>query len=449
MLKRYSFAIAAILPMVAALLVSFYFISAESARLSQQSLVTLESFLLRSKEQELNNYTNIALSSIDHVYSSADIDNHIAQAMVADVFDRLSYQNGDGYFFVYSHDGINIVHPKHRFRVGKSWWDLQDNEGTYLIRDLVEKAQQGGGYVDYRWEKPSSQEIGDKLSYARSLDKWGWMVGTGVYLDDVQAQLNQLQTQMDNHIKATTKIILLVAISAILIVVVLNILAALRQKKQSDQKVDELSQRIIDLQEQERRRISHELHDGIVQLLVSIRYYFDYLSVTLKKQAVAIPDQLYTAQSTLDQAIAEIRRISREMHPRILDELGLSEAIEALANEFSKRTGIDVELHKPSLRKVLPADISTSLYRVAQESLTNIEKHSNATKVCIKIEAIKRSIILSIEDNGKSTNSQDLTKSGIGLRNLAERIDYYNGEFTADFGEDGGRVKARIPLKQS
>lgn len=444
MTKRHNLILNAIIPMIVALLVAYLFISAESNRLSQQSLLTLEKFLLESKQQELHNYTSIAVTSIDHIYSQAQIPDQQAQDLVAAILTETSYQGIDGYFFAYDESGVNIVHPKQPFRIGQNWWDIQDNDGVYLIRELIEQAKLGGGFVRYRWEKPSSESIGDKISYATFLDKWGWMLGTGVYLDDVQTQLNNLQTQMDNHIAKTTHIVLTVAILTILVVVALNMLIALRQKQKSDERVHELSNRIINLQEDERRRISHELHDGIVQLLVSIKYYFDFFSTSMRKESKDIPPQFHTAEKTLDQAINEIRRISHEMHPRILDELGLSEAIEALANEFSHRTGIEITLNKPSFRKVLPIDISTSLYRVAQESLNNIEKHSNATKVCISVYPAKGSLVLSIHDNGNSHSEQQ--PDGIGLRNLAERIDYHNGEFNYQFGKKGGRIDARIPL---
>lgn len=444
------FYLAALLPVLTALAITFFFISAESRKLSEQSLQTLESFLIESKQKELFNYTSIALSSVEHIYGPADPDNHVAQDLVASILHELTYEGDDGYFFAYNNKGINIVHPKQPYRVGTDMWSLTDSNGNYLIQALINNAIAGGGFHEYLWEKPSSNEIGNKLSYSDYLEKWNWMIGTGVYLDDVEQQLASLQKQMDDHIATTTRIILWVAFAAISLSVIVNFIFSLLQHRKSEQKVDELSQRVIDLQEEERRRISHELHDGIVQLLVSVKYYFEYVLLDLRKKSMAVPEQLDNASGTLDQAINEVRRISREMHPRALDELGLSEAIEALANEFTKRTGITVELRKPKLRKFLPIDVSTSLYRVVQESLINIEKHSGATRVNIDIVVEKKWFIMTIEDNGgkqKANISSDREyKQGIGLRNLGERIDYHRGEFNYKFDSNGGKISVRIPI---
>ncbi len=439
----------ALAPVFVALATTYYFVSTESKRLSIQTLETLEDFLIKSKQQELYNYTNVALTAVDHIYAPSRPDNVVAQNLVADIFDSMSYNGNDGYFFIYDDKGTNIVHPKQAFRIGENWWELKDVSGALLIQDLIHNAKAGGGYYRYLWEKPSTHEVGEKISYSTYMDKWDWMIGTGVYLDDINQQLGGLQSELDDHIDKTARIILSVAISIMLIIAIIGLILNLTEKKQADLKLNALSQRIVDLQEEERRRISHELHDGIVQILVSIKYYFESMGLDFKKQKIESPAQMKKASESLDMAISEIRRISHDLHPRILDELGLSEAIETISNEFSKRTGINVVLKKLALRKLLPVDLSTSLYRVVQESLTNIERHSTATKVVITVSIEKNWLVLDINDNGTQKNKakeRSLMSSGIGLRNLAERIEYHSGQFEAEFSHAGGRVRAKIPI---
>ncbi|MEI8647332.1 histidine kinase [Paraglaciecola sp. Hal342] len=202
------------------------------------------------------------------------------------------------------------------------------------------------------------------------------------------------------------------------------------------------------MQEEERRHISRELHDGIVQVLVSIKYSLEATGLWLKKAKVDKPQPLEHAQSNLQDAISEIRRISHHLHPRILDELGLSAAMDALATEFSEQTGITVNVTKPAVRKLVQNSISTTLYRVVQESLINVQKHARATEVNIEMTIKDKWLTLTIKDNGQGFDADNNSKSddyGIGLRNLAERVEYHLGEFSVHSSQAGTQVTARIP----
>ncbi len=126
--------------------------------------------------------------------------------------------------------------------------------------------------------------------------------------------------------------------------------------------------------------------------------------------------------------------------------------MQALSNEFSELTGIKVQVITPKLKKLLPDNISTTLYRVVQESLTNIQKHAKASNVVIELAINQAWLTLTICDNGKgfdtranSKNPTNLDEFGIGLRNLAERIEYHSGIFKVTSTEKGTRVIAKIP----
>ena len=180
----------AILPLVLTIALITAFTTWQSSNLAQSSIDTFERNLLKAKETELLNLTNLALSAIKDVYDNAGPDDEAAKERVRQILTSLDYGQ-DGYFFVYDYDGNNVVHPRQSFRPGHNWFDLVDPDGDKVIANLIAKAKEGGGLHQYKWEKPSSRSMADKLSFAAGLDKWRWMIGTGVYLDDVFPKLKR------------------------------------------------------------------------------------------------------------------------------------------------------------------------------------------------------------------------------------------------------------------
>ena len=427
--------------------ITYYLVSNEYRELSVKTVKALESFLIKQKEQELKNYTSIALTSVEHMYPSDKSNDNKVKGVVADIVENMLYNGDDGYFFIYDVHGNNVVHPKQPNRVGKSWWDLRDSNGEMIIQVLIKNAQKGGDFYRYNWSKPSEGQQSEKMGYSTMIERWDWMIGTGVYLDDVYKQLNETQNEINRHINRTKKIILMVALSSIFFIFIFGFAVNLSHKRKAEEKINELSQRVIDVQEEENRHISRELHDGIIQILVSIKYSLEATRLSLLKNKQEKPEPLTHAEKNLTFAIQEVRRISHHMHPQVLDELGLSVAIESIAQDFSKRTGVEIQVFKPSLRKLLPDFINTTLFRVVQETLTNIQKHAEAKSVIISLSIQDDWLTLTIKDDGKGFDIQNNNTSyeGIGLRNLAERVQYHKGEFNIKSSKKGTLITVKIP----
>ena len=152
----------------------------------------------------------------------------------------------------------------------------------------------------------------------------------------------------------------------------------------------------------------------------------------------------------LNVAITEVRRISRDLRPSALDDLGLSPALKSLSSEFSLRTGVEIEVSTISFRDALPPDAKTTLFRVAQKTLTNIERHAQATRVTLDLSVSRNGVVLTISDNGKGFETQrrganGKTADGIGLRNMHERLEFHNGELTVSSSGNGTTITARLP----
>lgn len=438
----------AVLPLVLAITLITAFTTWQSSTLAESSIATFERNMLDAKETELLNLTNLALSAIRDVYDNADADDESAKERVRQILTSLDYGQ-DGYFFVYDYDGNSIVHPRQSFRPGHNWIDLVDPDGDQVIANLIAKAKEGGGLHQYKWQKPSSGTMADKLSFAAGLDKWQWMIGTGVYLDDVFAQTEAAKAGLKNSIRRTFVIVTLIAIPSVVLVFATCMWITLHERRLADGKLKLLTQRIIDTQEEERARLARELHDGVSQNLVGVRYVFDLAARKVRASTIDAGAAIDRGIEALNGAIKEVRELSHELRPRVLDDLGLTAALTSLGSHFEERTGIQVSVESTSADTLKP-EANTALYRIAQEALANVERHAGASQVSIRMWSTKGRVRMAIADNGhgirKTGESASTTYSGgLGLRNMQERMAHFRGILLVQTNENGTTLTAMLP----
>lgn len=400
--------------------------------------------VLEEKRQEIRNYIHIARSAIMRLYLDEPGGRVAAQQEAKDVLNNLTFGQ-DGYFFVYTTDGTNLVHPKLTYLIGKNWIHLKDTKGTFVIQELIKAAEANGTFVEYIWHKPSAGKIERKISSAILFENWGWVVGTGLYLDDIDQAIEALRREVSRSIKATNIIILSITLVLIAIISVLLATLHLSEKRFADQKLKELNNRVFDVQEQERKRVATELHDSISQMLVSVRY-----GIELVQSSIKDPDKLmqYSRKclATLDATLNEVRRISRDLRPSVLDDMGLSAALVTLGKEFEERAGLYVEVKAARLHAQLSDDAKTAVYRVVQEAMTNITKHANADHVWINLRIAKYEMRLTIEDDGKGLPSP-IPSGGLGFSNMQERMETHGGSLKVSNRPAGGtQITVVLPL---
>jgi len=441
----------AVFPMLLAMLITILLVNIQTRNLSDKQAYELKQSLLDIRKNELVNYTNLAFSAIDHLYSVSDIDIGFAQERVKEILTNLEYSE-DGYFYAYTDSGTNVVHPKQSYRLGENYWNLTDPNGKPVIQELIKNAKSGGGFTQYIWEKPSLGETAEKLGYSRLLKDWNWMIGTGMYTDDLDEQVGIMQSAMDKHIKSTTFVILSIALISAGLIFVSNLFLQFNERKLADIKLQELTKRVMNTQDEERRRVSRELHDGISQSLVAIKYYLEEATFLFEKKDSDHARLVNKSNHYLEETMQEVRRISRDLHPSILDDFGLMAAVDVLVEDFQNRLDIEVNLVKVKVRNLLPQDAKTTLFRVTQEALTNIERHANATKVDIEFKMGAKWFEVRINDNGIGFDIDHkrfkLNPSlGIGLRNMTERLGYFKGRLDIHSSNQGTTVIAAIPKK--
>lgn len=421
-------------------------VSWQARAMSEREIHALETQLIETKKDELRNYVTQARNGFYFIYGSAAPDDEVAKTRVAQILAAMIYGE-DGSFFVYDYDGNNLVSPRRTEMIGRNWAGLTDSEGTPITDRLIEIARQGSGYHSYLWPKPSTGEEARMITFVLGFQDWQWAVGTGVWIDDIVEQVAAAQAGVQQQVRRTFLYIGGITLMALLMVFFSGLMMNLRERRLADAKLKELTQRVFDAQEEERGRVARELHDGISQILVGVKYALDVARRRLSTGDARAGDALERGQENLSGAIQEVRRISRDLRPGMLDDLGLGPALKALADDFSTRTGIETDFETVVFRNRLDREGRIALYRIAQEALTNIERHSGASRVEMDLRGHLRGATLRISDNGTGIDP-DTSKArpGIGLRNMQERMDQLGGTLRVLSSRAGTAIEAQIPL---
>jgi two-component system, NarL family, sensor kinase len=220
------------------------------------------------------------------------------------------------------------------------------------------------------------------------------------------------------------------------------------EQRRADRRIRQLADRVVLSQEEERARVSRELHDHVCQLLVSVKYRFELATRQVDTGAPDAGPQLREAVGHLAEAIGTVRRISHELRPPLLDDLGLEAALTLLADDFGRRTGLSMRLDLQSSGAPRPAS-AVALYRIAQEALANVERHAHARVVQIGLRIDERGLQLDITDDGQgfdpARGEAGDGGSGIGLSNMRQRAESQGGTLTIQSSVAGTRVQVRLP----
>lgn len=202
-------------------------------------------------------------------------------------------------------------------------------------------------------------------------------------------------------------------------------------QKLLEQRIRSLS--IIEAQENERRRISRELHDGLGQLLSAAKLNFGMIEFAQSQGKDKMDEIIKQIDNIISKAIVEARRIAHDLRPTTLDDFGLIPALRILCQEFSKLTGVKVKFQVSPLLERIDPKVEIALYRIIQESFNNISKYAEATEVSLDINRIENRVHVRVKDNGKGFDLDTAAKNkkagrGFGLLNMRERAELIGGK---------------------
>lgn len=229
--------------------------------------------------------------------------------------------------------------------------------------------------------------------------------------------------------------------------------AALGQHRLALQRSEEglrgLTARLLTAQEEERRRISRDLHDDINQRLAMIVVELETLDQALPPDCKAIGTRIRSLQDNASELCEDLRHLAYQFHPSVLDDLGLPVALRRLVDDISTRTGLKGSFHTQTGKGAIPQPVATSLYRIAQEGLSNVAKHANASEFAVELARDDYMVTLTITDDGSGFDvSERKTERGtLGLVSMKERALLVHGNLIVESKPGGGTsVCARIPL---
>jgi len=228
------------------------------------------------------------------------------------------------------------------------------------------------------------------------------------------------------------------------------------QRKRAEEDLRRVSAEMLHLQDEERRRIGRDLHDSTGQSLAALEIELAQLERDAARWSVDAREQLERCMRLARQCSTEIRTASYLLHPPLLDELGLSSALRWLADGLRARSGLELRLQLPEGVQTVTADEELALFRVAQEALTNVQRHSSSPWVAIRLRTEPTSIVLEIEDAGRGIPAGQTDEpessgrfAGVGVAGMRERIRQLGGTLTVESTPGGGTlVRACIALSQ-
>jgi signal transduction histidine kinase len=285
-----------------------------------------------------------------------------------------------------------------------------------------------------------------------------WIIGSDVFLERVmkdEATVALLQSVKGLNFVFTTAILLYFVLR--------RAYGGWRRAEEQRRSVIEkararfrdLSARIQHLREEERTRISREIHDELGQLLtglkLELRWIEDRLAGQEDRALNPVLDKLVEAGEVVDNTIAAVQRIAADLRPSVLDDLGLGSAIREEGLRFAGRTGIACEVEPSDEAEHVPEDVATAAFRIFQESLTNVARHSGAKTVRARYEVKDGALSLAVHDDGKGIESSVFdSPMSLGLLGMKERAEQLGGQIGFEKGDDGGtKVWVKVPVKKA
>jgi PAS domain S-box-containing protein len=317
------------------------------------------------------------------------------------------------------------------------WWRF-NKDAQHKIRAATAQAAQGTPYREemlYHWADGSERVVDFALHPVR--DDQGRVIflhPTGTDITErkqTEEELRNARAELEKRVEERT--------------------AELNKATES---LRDLSARLLHLRDQEARRIARELHDSVGQLLAAINMNLGVVNRQIHKLDEAGARAVTENALLVEQISGEIRTISHLLHPPLLDEIGLGSALHWYVEGFAERSKIKIQLEIPKDLGRLPTDMETAIFRIVQECLTNIHRHSGSKTASIRVIPGDHRILVLAQDCGKGIPAEKLQvtsegRRGVGFRGMAERIRYLGGHLNIHSDSNGTIVTVTLPVEQA
>jgi signal transduction histidine kinase len=280
------------------------------------------------------------------------------------------------------------------------------------------------GALSFVWAESGRHYSKADLALAEELGR-----RAGLALDNARLydQTQQLNAELEERIKERTA-----------------------QLEESQSRLRQLSAHLQAAREEERARIAREIHDELGQILTVLKIDLVSIQRMLGSPGQPVEDKLKTMLQLIDTTVQQVRRIATELRPGLLDDLGLAAAMEWQLNEFQERTEIQVEVNLNLDDSSLDIDSRLALFRIFQETLTNIVRHAHANLVTVRLEEVEGHVVMTVSDNGRGITDEDIAQSrSFGLLGMRERVHLLNGTFSIQgVPGQGTIITVRLPFEK-
>jgi signal transduction histidine kinase len=221
--------------------------------------------------------------------------------------------------------------------------------------------------------------------------------------------------------------------------------------QKNNEEITRLSQHVESIREQEQKKFAANLHDDLGQLITAIKMDLSWIKSNAISEEAKIKQKANSGLQVVDQALSNIKNMTANLRPPVIDNLGLCEAIENLVHQFRERSQFTIELNLPGDTPSISPDISITVYRIVQEALTNVLKHAHASKVRINLSHEDCGLAISISDNGEGVELDKIdSKVSFGLIGIRERVLHRKGTFNIESKPGlGTKLEIQIPLVSS
>jgi signal transduction histidine kinase len=322
-----------------------------------------------------------------------------------------------------------------------SYWDSVD---AALHWSAAEKRERWADFVKGRL-LPSREAVLDQAARLGANNL--------AFLDQRQNSLREALEDVQTYIGRVLALVLVLglAISGLTLARITRLEHRAGRYSQDVEQVSEelrlLSQKLVQVQEAERKSLSRELHDEVGQMMTALRMELGSAEERLGMSAPQALSHVKAAAALAEQTLRSVRGLARGLRPSMLDELGLAPALNWLAREYTKHTGIHVTLNMDGSVDQLPEDYRICIYRVVQEALTNCARHARPHEVRLDLQRVGNALSLTIQDDGDGFDPSNGSK-GIGLLGMKERVRELGGVLTiASAADDGTLLTVHIPLR--
>jgi PAS domain S-box-containing protein len=228
------------------------------------------------------------------------------------------------------------------------------------------------------------------------------------------------------------------------------------ERRRTEVELTKLATRLLTLQDEERRRIARELHDGTAQNVFAITMNLGRLQKAFNHRSAKMKSVLDDSQQLAEQSLTELRTLSYLLHPPVIDQTGLADALHWFARGFSERSGIDVDTHGVQEIGRLAPDCERALYRIVQEALTNVRRHSGSDTASIFLEKINGEVRLHIQDQGRGMAAvackgcaEKSTEFGVGITGMRQRLTQLGGRIEIESTDHGTTITVVVPAAQA